>query len=215
MRCSNCWMYAAFGCQAAYWGPENETLITRMSSGLKPGGRAFMRQKLFNIRPAPVRSTIARASSAATRSPRIRSRLTTGPNPNRMPAASETARVKLKTEASMVASPNRGAACGAIRIITAIAHLARSRPAAPPKSASTTLSVRSCRSIRRRPAPSATRIAISRRLVDARASSRLAMLAQAISNTKPALTSSTINPRRASPTSFSFKGAKCSLTCLR
>ena len=64
----------------------------------------------------------------------------------------------------------------------------RARRSVPPISASTTLSVRSWRTSRARPAPSAARSDISRRRAVARASWRLAMLAQAmsrISATKP------------------------------
>ena len=50
---------------------------------------------------------------------------------------------------------------------------------------STTLSVSSCRMMRRRPAPSAERTASSRERAVARASSRLATLAQQIRSTKP------------------------------
>src|SRR4029453_10689590 len=54
----------------------------------------------------------------------------------------------------------------------------------PPTNASTTLSVRSCRTMRHRPPPMAERIAISRRRVVARASNRFARLTHPISNTK-------------------------------
>jgi hypothetical protein len=48
------------------------------------------------------------------------------------------------------------------------------------------LSVTSCRTIRARPAPSATRMAISRRRTDARASSIAATFAHAIASTSTA-----------------------------
>ena len=57
-------------------------------------------------------------------------------------------------------------------------------PAAAPREAKTTLSARSCRTSRSRPAPSAARIVNSRWRRAARATSRLATLAQAISSTK-------------------------------
>ena len=47
--------------------------MTSVFSGVNPGGKAFMRQKLFYINPAPVSSTIASATSAVTRNRRMRS----------------------------------------------------------------------------------------------------------------------------------------------
>ena len=73
-------------------------------------------------------------------------------------------------------------------------------PSALPTTASSTLSVSSCRIRRRRPAPSAERIAISPRRDEARTSSRLATFAHAISRTKATVPSSTSNPRRTSST---------------
>ena len=61
----------------------------------------------------------------------------------------------------------------------------RITPAMPPAPASSRLSISSCRTIWLRLAPIAVRIAISRRRDAARASSRLATLAQAISSTRP------------------------------
>ena len=64
-----------------------------------------------------------------------------------------------------------------------LAAQASAVPSAPPAIASTRPSVRSWRTMRPRPAPSARRSAISRWREDARASSRPATLAQAISST--------------------------------
>ena len=64
-------------------------------------------------------------------------------------------------------------------------------PAAPAQSASTRLSASNPRTIRRRVAPSAARMAISRSRSAARASSRLATFAQAISSRKPTDASNT------------------------
>ena len=58
-------------------------------------------------------------------------------------------------------------------------------PSAPPISASNTLSVIICRTMRNRPAPKAVRSAISFCRPAARTNSRLATFAQAISNTNP------------------------------
>ena len=64
-------------------------------------------------------------------------------------------------------------------------HDASSRPPAAPASASSSPSVSSCRTIRARPPPTASRIAISLRRADPRASSMFAMLRHAISSTTP------------------------------
>ena len=66
---------------------------------------------------------------------------------------------------------------------TAPPHSATSSAATPPHAASSTLSVTSCESKRPRLTPSASRTAISRRRLRARASSRFATLAAAMSRT--------------------------------
>ena len=70
------------------------------------------------------------------------------------------------------------------------AHSASSRPTAPPSAPSTVLSTSSCRTRRPRLAPSDRRMAISCRRAAARASSRLATLAHAMSSTRPTITMS-------------------------
>ena len=62
-------------------------------------------------------------------------------------------------------------------------HCANSRPSTVPQADSSALSASSCRAIRQRDAPSATRTLSSCRRALARASSRFAMLAHAISST--------------------------------
>lgn len=62
---------------------------------------------------------------------------------------------------------------------------ASTRPRAAPSRASSVLSISHWRAIRNRPAPMASRTAISRCRADARASSRLATFAQAINSTNP------------------------------
>ena len=66
-----------------------------------------------------------------------------------------------------------------------MAQRATSRPAAPPIRANKTLSVSSCLTIFPRPAPIASRTAISLRRATPRASSVLATFVQAISKTTP------------------------------
>ena len=62
--------------------------------------------------------------------------------------------------------------------------------AGPAEQASITLSVSSCRTRRPRPAPIASRVAISFCRAEARASSRLATFAQAVQSTRAATPSS-------------------------
>ena len=80
---------------------------------------------------------------------------------------------------------------------------ASAKPRAPPKSASSVLSVSSWRTSRPRPAPSAARIASSRLRRSMRDSIRLATLAQAISSTQPTAPSSTSSVGRARSVSSS------------
>ena len=76
-------------------------------------------------------------------------------------------------------------------------------PASPATTASTRLSVSSCRINRHRPAPTAARTTISRARTDDRASSRLATLAHAISSTTTDAHISMSNVDLVSPTSRS------------
>ena len=78
------------------------------------------------------------------------------------------------------------ASAGITRSSALVVQTETSKPSRPPANAITMLSSKSCRSSARRPAPSARRIAISRRRDAARAISRFATLAEeAISSTKP------------------------------
>ena len=75
---------------------------------------------------------------------------------------------------------------------------ASSSPATPPATDSTRLSLNSCRTRRPRLAPIASRTAISLRRSAARESSRLAMLAHAVSSTMPTAAISSISVVRCS-----------------
>ncbi len=77
---------------------------------------------------------------------------------------------------------------------------------APPATASSVLSVSSCRTSRPRPAPSAARIASSRSRPSIRASVRLATFAQAISSTSPVMPSRISSSSRAPLVSASRTG---------
>ena len=79
-------------------------------------------------------------------------------------------------------------------------------PPVPASSASTTLSVNICRTRRIRPAPTAARTTSSRPRADARASSRFATFAHAISNTNATAASSTNSVCLVSPTTISCTG---------
>ena len=116
------------------------------------------------------------------------------PNVNRM------------TVASTATASSRGIPCGLSDTRNATPHTASSSPSAPPASERITHSVSSWRTSRPRPAPSAARTAISDSRAAARASSRLATLAQAMSSTKPTAPSRTSTERRMSPTIASCSG---------
>src|SRR5205085_2667059 len=95
--------------------------------------------------------------------------------------------------------------CDHERAAHTLARAARSRPSPPPASASSRLSVNSCRMMRTRPAPSAVRIAISFERDAARASRRFATFAHAIKSTKPTAPSRTRSDVRKSPTKSSCR----------
>ncbi len=175
----------------------------------------------------PVTSTNARATSAVTRT-RRRVRLPppavprppslsadatlvndcwrAGARPTRRPVIRVSTAAAAKTAASTRTSFSRGASAGARATSASTPHMPSSRPATPPAAAMTRLSVASCRTIRPRLAPSAMRVASSRRRPDARASSRLAMLAQAMSSTKVTAPASATSAGRICPVTRSARG---------
>ena len=95
----------------------------------------------------------------------------------------------------------------AIRLL--VPTIAKSKPSKPPSSPNKVLSVSSCRSMRRRFAPSAVRIAISFCRLVALARSRLATFAQAISKTRLTAAIKTISAGRMSPVTCSCNGITC------
>ena len=95
----------------------------------------------------------------------------------------------------MVWLPSRSNASVHIEAITT--------PRTPAASASTTLSASNCRTICRRVAPSATRMAISRDRVLARATIRFATFAHAMSSTNPTAPIRTTSVVRTGATSCS------------
>src|SRR5262249_777542 len=108
-----------------------------------------------------------------------------GMSPKKTPVKIESAAVKAATRQSRPTSFARGRKLAANTSSASTPHLASAKPRAPPVTANSRLSVSSCLTMRSLPAPSAVRTAISLRREVARASNRLATLAQAISKTKP------------------------------
>ena len=95
-----------------------------------------------------------------------------------IPIVNAITRQSIRTVAS------RGVSAGRIAFSHARPFTASSIPNAPPHPAKIALSVKTCRQILQRPAPRAARTAISFCRVVARASSRLATFAQAMSRTR-------------------------------
>ena len=128
------------------------------------------------ICPAPARMALMRSSRVLC---------SAGKSPNTMPVmtlnAAENTITGPLTENCIVS-----AACGGRRaLMTLSVHCATNSDARPPTSASITLSVRRSTTRCRRVAPSARRMPISLARPAPRASSRLAMLAQAMRRTTP------------------------------
>ena len=206
-------------------GRVSRKVTTR--AGWNPGSTSWSRWKLRISSPAPARSTTARAISTITSAPRARvparpfeprapSRMTplrsvrevwrAGARPNRTPVSSEIPRAKSSAVPSMPTWSSRGVFCGPSATSARVIHSASATPAAPPASARTRLSVRSCRTMRPLPAPSAERITISPSRAAARTSSRFATLAAAISRTRPTAPSRSSSFLRRSPTIVSCNG---------
>ena len=120
-----------------------------------------------------------------------------GTNPAKMPAMIEARTVNRRIGQSIFTSPARVVKRAANLTSNCRAGGAMRSPKAPPARASITASVNSWRISRSLLAPKALRTASSRSRLSTRASIRLATLAQAMSRTKPAAPSSTINVSRA------------------
>ena len=115
----------------------------------------------------------------------------------------EMAKVKTSTVASSPIASSRGMLPGLIARTTCSATWAIARPAAPPRTPSSTLSVSSWRTSRFQLAPSAVLTAISFCRLVARVSNRLATLAHAISSTSATEPSTTSTATRTLPTTDS------------
>ena len=181
------------------------------------------------ISPAPITNTRARATSATTRVARARPRLvapaapffnastrsgrlawSAGARPARSPEPIDMARAKPSTDPLSRTSSRRGMVRGASATRPSSPHAASSTPSAPPTSARSSASVKSWRTMRRRPLPSAARMASSRWRVAPRASSMLATFAQAIRSTSTTAPSSAWSTGLIGPTRSSSNGtARC------
>lgn len=171
-----------------------------------PAGCDSTRTKLRSISPAPTSNSAASATSVPIRANRTQRFTDTGERPpsrNLSPGSSPAtchagmtpARIAVATHTPAVKS-NTGKSSRARSVPTArnsggvsvtsncTAHHATTNPTRPPRKARTRLSVNVCRSSRARAAPTAARIAISRRRPAPRANSRFATFVQAINSRK-------------------------------
>jgi hypothetical protein len=121
-------------------------------------------------------------------------------------ATTEMAAVNRRTRPSTIALGARVSPSGFSASNHGVATLARRTPATPPSRLSIRLSVKSKRTRCAKLAPRAARTAISRRRPAARADSRLARFAHAISRTKATTAESTRSARRSRPTSCRYIG---------
>ena len=172
-----------------------------------------MRMKLRIMSPAPVTRITASATSAAMSSwpprresadPRCRPvRASTDPtctrdsrmaghNPKSSAVGTRSASVAARTVTLSVTGELVGIDSGTLATIASSDSHASSTPSAPPISASTALSVSSCRIKRPRPAPIDARTASSDCRAAPRASSKPATLTHAISRISPTEPASTL-----------------------
>ena len=127
-----------------------------------------------------------------------------GRMPSRRPVPRDTASVNSRTRRSMPASSEISIGRGGVSVSSPrVAALATASPHTPPRSEMSRLSVSSCRTSRARLAPSDARIANSLRRARERASSRLAIFAQAMSRTSATIPSRP-QPSSATPEAAAF-----------
>ena len=118
-----------------------------------------------------------------------------GTTPNSRPVTIESTTANVSAWPLTAIGATRGMSPGSSARMRSTPQNASSTPSPPPTTASSTLSVSSCRTSTPRPAPSAARIASSRARTVARAISRLATFATTISSTQSTAPSSTIKRR--------------------
>ncbi len=210
--------YATRTVSLGYLAAGRPMLKVSTLSGRNPGSTCRRRENERVSRPAPTRSvsatatvpiTSARRSASPPRSPAaprppsfsvswsdVRDTRSAGARPKSSPVKSDSSSVKPSTLPSMPMAVAGGRLLSLSDSSAGTPQSARRMPSAPPASARRTLSARSCRTRSAGEAPSATRTAISRARDAARASCRLATLAQAMSSTSPTAPRSTNIARR-------------------
>ena len=185
-------------------GLLSETIST--SAGSKPASTVEIRRNVPSSSPAPMMSvseiaswattsafpavsrpwpsTIPRALALSAALGATRAARHAGASPNASPVNTAIATLNHSTVASSRRSRKIGRPAGDRYVTSSLSpHRAITSPRAAPNVDSNKLSVTSCRITRPRAAPSATRIAISRRRTAARASNKFATFAQAIKST--------------------------------
>ena len=197
---------------AACGRPDSDGSTENVTTWLvsKPGPRFSRLARLRPNRPAPPTSSVERPTWATTsdlrkracctpppapavssRSARLRSRVeprTAGASPKSSAVRVAVTKVKATTRRSgAVESTAAWLSSGSTLSSSSPSHTDSTSPSRPPPAATTALSTSVCRIRRARPAPSARRTLISRCRPVARASIRLATLAQAMSNTSPTM----------------------------
>ena len=225
-----------------YAPPASDVWNVNTLRGSRPGSTDRNPTKLRISSAAPTSSTSASAISATTSAERMRLWRTpvperplasfsvdtrsgfevcsAGNRPNSRPVISETPIVKAMTRqssggmttAAPLASVRRGMFPGTSISNPRTPAAPRARPRTPPHPASSTLSVSSWRTTRPRAAPIAERTANSRWRPAARASSRLATFAHAISSTSATAPNSTSSAVRTSPVVASRIGTTATLS---
>lgn len=203
---------------AISWNLVNGTAMrpTTAFRGSKPGFTSMRRAKLLSSSPAPTSSTTESASCDTTNasfkrrleaapvaralSLRLAARSTLAPRragarPNRTPASTPKKSANPRTTGSSRIPSMTETRSAARRLKYCTAGIAPSTPRPAPESERTRLSTRSWRTTRPGLAPSAVRTAISRCRAPARASWRLARLAQAKSSTKQSHAGRRSSPR--------------------
>src|SRR5499427_5130280 len=193
-----------------------------------PGSTASSREKLLIIKPAPISSTIENAISATTSSDAARRtrapaltrpgdisgaavvsagtpRADTSPNPSAVAALIPTAKANTPRLSRTSARPGTVTDFGISATSAREPHAAINTPITPALTARVQLSANSCATNRDRPAPSATRTAISRRRPSDLANNRFATLTHAINNTTVTAASISSSAGLVVPTSASRK----------
>ena len=208
-------------CGIGYFASGSGTRMVNTLCAVKPTSTCRNLMKLRTMSPEPASSTSASATSAITNNRRIRPCLrlpipllppslsdsrtlpraawSAGKRPKIKIVSKASAKVKISTRLFTVIALPRGNEAGNNDESRSIPHIASNAPSNPPIKPSGRHSMITCRTMRARLAPRLARIANSFSRADARASSRLATLTQATSNTNATAPSNTSNALRESP----------------